>query len=57
MKKIYLVTKILIAFISLQILTACPDMGTGVEYNYTLINQSGKTIKLIPYSNGVINIT
>lgn len=54
MKKIYLATKILIAFISLQILTACPDMGTGVEYNYTIINESGKTVKIVPYSNGEI---
>lgn len=57
MKKIYLTAKIFFAFIFLQILTACPDMGTGVEYNYTVVNESGKTVKLVPYSNGVIDMS
>lgn len=47
--------KLLILLPICFILQACPDMGDSIDYDYTIVNNSGKTITMIPYVNGVID--
>ena len=35
------------------ILCSCPDIGESTEYFYSIKNSSGKSVKLIPYVDGI----
>ena len=50
MKKLLLLIPISI------ILCSCPDMGESKHYKYTIANNSGTNIEIIPYISGVKNI-
>jgi hypothetical protein len=51
MKKLFLIISVSL------ILCGCPDNGDSIEYKYSIVNNSGKTIEIIPFFTNVKDIS
>ena len=55
--KIKIIKKIVSIIILVLLATSCTDQGADRNYNYRIINNSGVVVELIPFYDGVKDIS